>query len=150
MLMLIGNKLEYALKILIQLAGQPGDGGLVSSKEIARECGISPKYIPQLVAALARKGWVSSSRGPRGGIKLAVPPEKITVQQVMDTMGNPLVIKECLFKDRPCKQSSTCPLFPLWTKIQGRVEEVLYNTNIKDLMEDQLRLQDQEKRTQGL
>ncbi len=135
--MLIGNKLEYALKIMIELA-QVRDQGLIPSRSIAEKCGIPGNFMPQITAVLTKKGWVTSSRGPGGGLKLAVEPGKVTVLEVMEVLNNKLTVKECLFSDKKCSQSTGCPLFPLWRKIEQGIMEVVENTTIEDLVKDKL------------
>ncbi len=130
--MLIGSRLEYALKILIELADRKGQG-LVTSKLIAQECGIPPNFIPQIVAALSKRGWIKSTRGPHGGIMLETDPDKISVNDVIEALEDKLVVKECLFTKKPCEQSKTCPLYPLWNKIQDRMMEVVEGTSVADL-----------------
>lgn len=141
--MLIGNKLEYALKILIELALARGQG-LIPSRNIAEKCSIPANFMPQITAVLTKKGWVTSSRGPGGGLKLAVEPGKVTVLEVMEVLNNKLTIKECLFSDKKCSQSAACPLFPLWKNIEQGVMEVVENTTIEDLVKDKLVLEKRE------
>ncbi len=133
--MLIGSRLEYALKILVELAIRR-DEGLVTSKLIAQECGIPQNFMPQIAAALSKRGWIKSTRGPHGGIMLAADPDKISVNDVIEALEDRLVVKECLFAKKPCEQNKTCPLFPLWHKIQDRMMEVVEGTSVADLARD--------------
>lgn len=138
--MFIGSKLEYALKVLIELACRAQEEELTTSRSIAQACGIPQNYIPQIISALSKKGWIESSRGPSGGIRLSTSPREITVQDVVEALDNRLIIKECLFSHKPCEQSQSCPLFPLWNKIQDRVTEVIEDTTIAQLVKDKARL----------
>ncbi|UNC91621.1 RrF2 family transcriptional regulator [Candidatus Contubernalis alkaliaceticus] len=138
--MLIGNKLEYALKILIELVNAQ-DQGLIPSRHIAEKCGIPTNFMPQITSVLTKKGWVISSRGPGGGLRISAVPGELTVLEVMEALDNRLTVKDCLFADRSCSQSESCPLFPLWKNIQHGIQEVVKNTTIADLVKDKLILE---------
>jgi len=138
--MLIGNKLEYALKILMELA-LAQEQGMIPSRSIAEKCGIPANYMPQITSTLSKKGWVTSSRGPGGGLKLAVEPGSVTVLEVMKVLDNKLTVKECLFSEKICPQSASCPLFPLWKNIEQGILDVVENTTIAELVKDKLILE---------
>lgn len=130
---MIGNKSEYFLKVLIELARRQGDGHM-TSREIAERQAIPPKYIPQIVAELSRAGWVETSRGPGGGIRLAVDPAGITVADVIDLAEGGFTIKNCLVSARPCPLTESCPLYPVWLEAQHAVSGILASYSIADLV----------------
>lgn len=130
---MITSKVEYLLLTLIDLASRPSEG-YVTSKEVAEHMGIPVKYMPQIVAALARKGWVDASRGAGGGIRLVVDPATITIQDVIDMSNNPLLIKPCVSPDFYCPRKARCPLLPVWLKTQKQIEETMSSTTLADLL----------------
>jgi Rrf2 family protein len=91
--------------------------------------------MPQLMAMLTRKGWVNSARGAGGGVRLAVDPKGITVQQVIALSGDPVLIKGCVSGDPACRKSSECPLFPVWARAQASIDAVMRGSTIADLVE---------------
>lgn len=129
---MITNKVEYMLLILVDLAKHSKEGYILS-REIAERQQIPPKYMPQLMAALTRRGWVDSVRGAKGGVKLAVDPGSIRVQDVIDATGDEFRIKPCLDPDFPCQRKSVCPLFPVWEKAQASLRDIMESTTIADL-----------------
>lgn len=129
---MITNKLEYMLLILVDLARHSKEGYILS-REIAERQQIPPKYMPQLMAALTRRGWVESVRGAKGGVRLAVDPGTIRVQDVIDATGDDFNIKQCLHTDFPCQRKPACPLFPIWEKAQKSVRGIMESTTVADL-----------------
>lgn len=129
---MIGNKAEYFLKTLIALTRRQGEGYL-TSREIAVSQDIPPKYMPQIVAELGRVGWVETSRGPKGGIRLAVDPGRIAVAQVIDLAEGGFSIKGCLFADPSCRLTASCPLYPVWQEAQAALEAVFQRYTMADL-----------------
>ncbi len=131
---MITNKIEYLLLTLINLARRKKqDNQLVSSRTIASEEKIPLNYMPQLMSLLTKKGWVESVRGLNGGVRLTTEPKDITVQDVIDVSEDRLTIKKCV-NDGCTFGQSNCNLLPLWIKAQNRVNEVMANTTIEELM----------------
>ena len=79
--MRVSNRLDYAVRALIELSLHDGEGP-IAAREIAKERQIPEAFIHQVMASLARAGMIRSMRGPSGGHVLAIPPERITVADV--------------------------------------------------------------------
>jgi Rrf2 family protein len=131
---MITNKLEYLLLTLMDLAMNNTDDYVVS-RDVAERQGISPKYMPQLMALLTNKGWVGSSRGCKGGVILIADPAEITVSDVAEVAGEPLIIKACVPPQYHCDRKSECPLNLLWRKVQTSVNRIIEDTTLADLLE---------------
>lgn len=67
------TRTRYGLRFLINLAGRPA-GSCVQLAEIAREEGVSVKYLEQIVRVLRPAGILRSARGAKGGYALAKSP----------------------------------------------------------------------------
>ena len=88
---MITSKVEYLIRILVDLAKSDRDK-FALSREVAERQGIPPKYLPQLMSILSKKGWVNSARGAKGGVRLAVDPETVTVKDVIEVSGDPFLV----------------------------------------------------------
>jgi len=137
---MVTNKLEYLLLTLLDLALNDTDDYVVS-RDVAERQGISPKYMPQLMALLTRKGWVDSARGCKGGVKLVADPREITVSDVVEIAGEPLIIKPCVSSEYHCERKQGCPLNLLWLKAQMSVDRIAEHTTLADLLEIKSRLE---------
>ena len=71
--MKISTKGRYAMRLLIDLYENQGDG-FVALKDIAARQDISKKYLEQIVPALTGDGILKTSRGFQGGYRLAREP----------------------------------------------------------------------------
>mgnify|MGYP000884868299 FL=1 len=131
---MVTNKLEYLLLILMDLAVNKTDDYIVS-RDVAERQGIPPKYMPQLMALLSRKGWVDSARGCKGGVRLVADPREITVSDVVEVAGEPLIIKPCVSSEYHCDRKQGCPLNLLWLKAQMSIDRIAENTTLADLLE---------------
>ena len=68
--MKISTKGRYALRMLLDLAQNQGDG-YVSLKDIAQRQEVSKKYLEQIVPLLNKSNLLRTNRGYQGGYRLA-------------------------------------------------------------------------------
>ncbi|PLK25997.1 Rrf2 family transcriptional regulator [Novosphingobium sp. TH158] len=82
---------DYALRLLIQLAGEPGKR--VSIADIADAQAISRSHLMKVANELAHHGFIDAVRGRGGGISLRGSPDQINIGAVVAAMepGNALV-----------------------------------------------------------
>ena len=71
----ISTKGRYALRMMVDLAQNQGDG-YVSLKDIAARQGISKKYLEQIVSVLNKPDILRTNRGYQGGYRLAMSADK--------------------------------------------------------------------------
>jgi Rrf2 family protein len=75
-----------------------------SSREIAGSVATNPVVIRRMLSQLARAGLVESSHGAKGGFRLALPPERITLHAVYRA------VEEGGFFALPEKSNDKCPI----------------------------------------
>lgn len=129
---MITKKAEYAISALVELA-KLAPGTQVTTREIARRRNIPANLIMPLVSSLREAGWVNSSRGPGGGIKLSRNPADITLRQVIELYDGPISIIRCLLQDSPCRNQTDCSLRNVWAEAQLKMLEVLERVTVKEL-----------------
>lgn len=81
--MKISQKLEYACRALVQLARQHDIKTLTRLEQLAKREAVSANFLVQILNDLRRAGLIESRRGKSGGYLLAMPPEEITLRQVV-------------------------------------------------------------------
>ena len=87
--MRLSRKSEYACLAMVDLA-QHHRAEPVNMTNLAKRNAIPKKYLEQILLALKRAGYVRSSRGPGGGYKLAKPPRRISLAEIIRLMDGPL------------------------------------------------------------
>jgi Rrf2 family protein len=103
-------KTRYALRALVVLAdAEPSDGVLGS--EIAARSVVPKKFLEQILAALSQHGLVRSRKGRRGGYRLAMDAESISVAKVIEAIEGSIGLVPCLdradFRCDGCDASCT-------------------------------------------
>jgi Rrf2 family protein len=128
---------EYGLRCLLHVAHQ-GANGSATIPEISRHEGISIAYVAKLMRILRQGGFVKAARGKTGGYTLALPPERIYVDDALTILGGR--IYEDDFCNRhsgtltSCAHSTDCSIRSLWRAVQGAVDSILRQTTIRDLL----------------
>ena len=86
--MRVTAKAEYAVRAVMELAG--GGGEPVKRDAIVAAQAIPPKFLENILSELRHAGLVESQRGSEGGYWLSLPPEKVTVADIMRAVEGPL------------------------------------------------------------
>ena len=81
--MKLSVKVDYACRVLAQLARQHGEGRLAHIEELAKVEAVPANYLVQILSELRNGGLISSRRGKQGGYVLARAPEKITLYEIV-------------------------------------------------------------------
>lgn len=130
----ISQKLEYAMRAMIELAQRKDEGVLVPAREIAERQQIPLRFLEQQLGALSKAGIVESFRGSGGGCKLAREPDTITVGQIADAIEGQMFPVFCLEpSDHTCFQDSRCGLQGFWGDVARAVSTVFDETTVADL-----------------
>jgi Rrf2 family protein len=129
----VSQKLEYAMRAMIELAQREADG-LIPARQIAERQQIPVRFLEQQLGALSRAGLVESFRGAGGGCRLARPPERITMAEVADAIEGQIYPMFCLEpSDHTCFQDSRCGLQGFWADVARAIDAVFRETTVADL-----------------
>lgn len=100
---------DYTLRVLIYLGLHPDE--LVTIQQVADAYGISKNHLMKIVNQLGQAGLVVATRGRNGGVRLARPPEKVRIGEVVRMAEGDFTIVECFDKvDNQCVLSPACRL----------------------------------------
>jgi Rrf2 family protein len=83
------SRLSVALHVLLHMAGQ--DDQPVTSEQMAAWAMTNPVVIRRTFAGLREAGIVVSTKGHGGGWRLGRPTRAITLAQIQDALGEPLI-----------------------------------------------------------
>ena len=100
---------DYGLRSLMYLAAQPDR--LYSVREIAEHYGISRNHLVKVVHRLAQLGYVTSSKGKGGGIRLACKPQELRLGDLVLALEPNMYLVECFNRAaNTCTVVSACKL----------------------------------------
>ena len=130
--MQLTTKGRYAVNALLDLALHDSEGP-VALADIAKRQSISQTYLEQLFSKLKRHGLVSSSRGPRGGYRLALETEEISIAKIIYSVDEKIDIARCRGKQN-CQKGKRCLTHDLWMELNMHVSGFLNGITISDLI----------------
>ena len=134
--MKLSTRSRYGLKAVIDLAVRYGTGP-VSLPTLAGEQGVSEGYLEQLLRELKKGGVVDTVRGAQGGYELTSDPAELSVQRVLTLLEGSTSVVDCVSsEEHSCTSACTCSARPLFLKLQTRINDVLEQTNIRELADD--------------
>jgi Rrf2 family protein len=130
----ISQKLEYAMRAMIELSSHREGGALVPAREIATAQQIPLRFLEQQLGALHKAGLVESFRGAGGGCRLAKDPADISVADIADAIEGQLFPMFCLEpSDHTCFADSRCGLQGFWGDVARAIQRVFEETTVADL-----------------
>ena len=137
--MKISTKGRYAMRLLIDLYENQGDG-FVALKDIAARQDISKKYLEQIVPALTGDGVLKTSRGFQGGYRLAREPEDIPVGDRLRLTEGSLAPVPCAAQDpADCPRSEDCATLPVWRGLNRVINEYLDGVSLRDVIDGNIK-----------
>ena len=130
---------EYGLRCLLQIARAPR--GFMSLHEIAGRESLTQAYVAKLMRALRKGGLVASTRGQKGGYRLARPAEEVSVGSVLVALGGKFYTKdfcdEHAGQSRVCVHDTDCSLRSMLIALDSVVWDALDRVKLKDLVCDE-------------
>ena len=132
--MKLSTRGRYGTRALLELALHWG-GGPVLLKDIAQRQQISLQYLEHLIAPLIAGGVMMSTRGAKGGVSLAKPPEQVKLSEVIQLLEGSLALVDCVNNPAACDRSELCVTRDVWSALKKAMNGVLESTTLQDLVE---------------
>jgi Rrf2 family protein len=120
--MQISRRSDYAVRILLYLATQ---GNQCKTAAIARHQLIPTSLTRGITRELVANGLLESHRGLVGGVRLARPPETISLLEIVESIDGPIRLNRCLTRSGECPLDRLCPAHRVWREgldlLRGRL-----------------------------
>jgi Rrf2 family protein len=135
---MLSHKSKYALKALIALSEEYGNGPLLIS-EIARRQGIPRRFLEIILLELKMQGFLRSKKGKGGGYELSRSPAQISVGKVMRTLEGPIAPLPCVSKIayercKDCPDEASCAVRILMKEVRDATAAILDSTTFADVI----------------
>ncbi len=122
---------SYAIRALVELAGQP-DSQRLLSQAIARGHGIPRRFLQKVLRRLERRGIVWAVRRPGGGYQLAKVPREITLLEIIEAVDGPIQSQGEF--DRLPGDTLAKRLQAAWDDVDAEVRRQLGRVRLSDLL----------------
>ena len=150
--MKISAQEEYGLRCLVQLATLRADESLTLSQIAERE-GISVANAGKLMWLLNKAGFVSATRGTKGGYTLARPSREIYLNEVIKILDADEVDNHCeSYKGvlEMCIHKGDCGIRPLIVGLHQIVNQALANITLAQLVGEERKVTENFQQIQKL
>ncbi len=126
----VTRRADLAVRALVALAGVDR----LKAADLAEGLGTTAAFVPQVIGALVKRGWIRSDPGPTGGYTLVVSPERVSVLDVVEAVDGPTDDGRCVVADLACGRRSVCALHDAWTRARDELVGALDAVTIGDLV----------------
>jgi Rrf2 family transcriptional regulator, iron-sulfur cluster assembly transcription factor len=123
---------EYAIRAFVHMAALP-QGEFAMVKQIAAEANIPVHFLAKILQELARDGYLRSSKGPRGGFRLRIAPEEISMMKIVEATDGAGRYDYCIGGQPECNDRAPCGMHDSWMVLRSRIIEYLEGTSVADL-----------------
>jgi Rrf2 family iron-sulfur cluster assembly transcriptional regulator len=86
---------------------------------------IPKQFLSKIVQQLSRSGILEIYQGPKGGCRLLVSPEKLSLLDVVETIMGEITLNDCDISSAPCKKQLACVAQPVWRKAKSQLRQTL-------------------------
>lgn len=131
---------DYTLRVLIYLAVQ--DNRVSTIAEIAEAYNVSKNHLMKVVHHLAGQGYVETTRGKGGGVRLRQSADSISIGEVLRQTESDSALVEC-FRDgeSDCRIEPACLLRGAFHQAQEAFYKVMDGYTLAQIATNRDRLQ---------
>jgi Rrf2 family protein len=135
---MLSKKSKYALKALMVLAKEYGQGPVLIS-DIAQREDIPRKFLELILLELKNQGILQSKKGKGGGYFLGRAPHQVSVGHVVRVLEGPISPLPCVSKTaymrcRECRDERTCGIRMVMKEVRDATAKILDSTTLADML----------------
>ena len=124
---------EYAVRCVLYLASKE-QGIVVSRKEVAGAMEIPDQFLSKIARQLAHSGIMEIIQGARGGYRLLIPLEKLTLLDVVESVAGEIFLNDCLMSPSACFRDAGCSVNRIWDKARNQLRNTLREATFDKLL----------------
>lgn len=125
---------DYSLRVLLYLARKPEQ--LVTITELTDFYKVSRNHLVKVVHQLGVKGYILTTRGKNGGMKLARPPQEIVIGEVVRSMEADFDLFECFDATTDqCVITQSCRLKSMFFGARNNFLDTLNQYTLADALQ---------------
>lgn len=126
---------EYAVRCILYLS-QQGQGVLVTRKSVADNMDIPHQFLSKIAQQLARAGLIEIVQGARGGFRLALPPDQISLLDALEAVIGEIYLNDCILRPDSCHRSPHCTVHQVWQTAVHDLRHTLKSARFSDLIQN--------------
>ena len=110
---------------------------VVDAMTLSEATSVTIRFTLKILNKLVKNGFVSSYKGAKGGYKLKLPTDQITLKSVIELIDGPIVIARCLTSEACSlnKDKTACTYHHIFNTISLDVAKKLDAITIADVID---------------
>jgi Rrf2 family protein len=134
--MYITRETDYAVRIVAELCVAPDK---LDAKTVSEKTSVTLRFALKILRKLVASGIVKSYKGTQGGYRINMPPEKITLRMVFESIEGTYHFSRCLATEGTCNRgaSGRCNYQRAFSEITKTVLDKLDEYNFAMLIADE-------------
>lgn len=134
--MRISSKGRYGLAAMIEIARNYQSGSYITVVSLSQKLGISKIYLEQVFSLLKKAELVEAAKGAQGGYRLAKPPQKMTVLEVLKALEQSLFEKTVKSVSRTAGDIEEAMQEKVFSALDHAATETLGEVTLYDLVNE--------------
>lgn len=127
--MILSRRCEYGLRAALYLASRATDAP-VPVREVSETLGIPHAFLAKTVRDLVSAGIFRTQSGAGGGLTLARPAERVTLEDVVLAIDGPERFEDCVLGLPGCGDLAPCPVHEAWVPMRERIVTMLRSATL--------------------
>jgi Rrf2 family protein len=135
---MLSKKTKYAIKALLHLAKNYGEGPVLIGKLSEKEK-IPKKFLESILLDLRKQGILASKMGAGGGYYLLKKPNEVYLSQIIRFTDGPIALVPCVSlnfyeKCADCEHETICGIKDVMTDVREATLKILSTTTLEDVL----------------
>ena len=126
---------EYAIRCALYLSFE-GMGTIVTKKKIAECMDIPSQFLGKIAQQLSRAGIIEIVQGSRGGYRLLIPAEDLTLLHVVEAVIGEIYLNDCVARPESCERIPVCSIHRIWETARDQLRGTLRQADFKSILAD--------------
>ena len=138
--MRITSESDYALRIITAMSGK---ADVTDAKTLAEETNVTLRFTLKILNKLVGGGIAESYKGAKGGYKLKLAPDKISLKMIIELIDGPIAIVRCLESAECCslnQDKTACEYHHIFDYISLDLASKLGKVTISDVINKNYKL----------
>lgn len=127
---------EYAI-LCVYFMAKHEKGMVISLRRIAGAMDIPKQFLSKIAQQLSRAGIIELYQGPKGGCRLLVEPEKLSLLDVVEAIMGEILLNECMLDADTCKRKIECAMHLVWKKAENQLKQTLREATFDKLVKEE-------------
>ncbi|GJM30842.1 MAG: hypothetical protein DHS20C17_34770 [Cyclobacteriaceae bacterium] len=127
---------EYALQSVLYIALHSENGKAVGLKEISTSQQVPLHFLSKILQQLVRGKVLTSIKGPNGGFKLIIQPNKLRLIKIVELIDGLEIFSRCGIGLKKCSDHTPCPIHFDYNVVKEKIRQLLSKKTLAELCDD--------------